>query len=272
MVTGISSLNRSLAALRNLSPPREPAVRCEMCSLPLADLHQHLFEVGPQRLLCACDACALLFSGDAADAKYRRVPRRILFLPDFCLGDPQWDGLLIPINMAFFFHSTPRARPMALYPSPAGATESLLELESWNEIVAQNPVLQTMEPDVEALLVNRIGRPGQQNPGQQSPGSQGPGADGQEAKYFLAPIDECYKLVGVIRANWRGLSGGKKVWGEIDAFFVDLKSRSRTRNEPPRNEPPRNEPPPNEPPPNEPPPNQSPPNEPLQRGPTRCTI
>ena len=87
MVTGISSLNRSLAALRNLSPPREPAVRCEMCSLPLADVHQHLFEVGPQRLLCACDACALLFSGDAADAKYRRVPRRILFLPDFRLGD-----------------------------------------------------------------------------------------------------------------------------------------------------------------------------------------
>jgi hypothetical protein len=223
MVSGISSLNRSLAALRNLSPPRQPAVRCEMCSLPLADVHQHLVEVVNQRLLCACEACALLFSGQAADAKYRRVPRRIRFLPDFHLDDSQWDGLLIPINMAFFYHSTPRGRTVALYPSPAGPMESLLELESWNEIVAQNPVLQTMEPDVDALLVNRIARGGPQGP---------PAGGNQEAKYFLAPIDECYKLVGVIRANWRGLSGGKKVWEEIDAYFVDLRARSQTRSEP----------------------------------------
>lgn len=241
MVAGISSLNRSLAALRKLSPPRQPAVRCEMCSLPLADVHQHLVEVSSQRLLCACEACALLFSGQAADAKYRRVPRLSRFLPDFCLDDTQWDRLLIPINMAFFYQSTPRKRPVALYPSPAGAMESLLELESWNEIVAQNPVLQRMEPDVEALLVNRIGRLGPQGPA-----PQGSPASGQEAKYFLAPIDECYKLVGVIRANWRGLSGGKKVWGQIDAFFVDLEARSQTRKE-------------------------SPPDESPQGGPTRCT-
>jgi uncharacterized protein DUF5947 len=121
--------------------------------------------------------------------------------------------------MAFFYQSTPRKRAVAMYPSPAGATESLLELESWNEIVAQNAVLQTMEPDVDALLVNRLGR-GRPH---------GLPTEGQETDYFLVPIDECYKLVGVIRANWRGLSGGKEVWEQIDRFFVELKSKAQTR-------------------------------------------
>ena len=46
---------------------------------------------------------------------------------------------------------------MALYPSPAGATESLLSLEAWQEIERENPQLTDMQADVEALLVNRIG-------------------------------------------------------------------------------------------------------------------
>jgi hypothetical protein len=217
MVAAASSLNSSLAALRKFARPREPAVRCEMCSLALAHEHRHLVEVANQRLLCACEACALLFSGEAEDSKYRRVPQDIRLLADFRITDEQWDGLLIPINMAFFYQSTPQKRVVALFPSPAGATESLLELESWNEIVAQNTVLQKMLPDVEALLVNRLGR-GRPH---------GYPNDGQSIDYFLAPLDECYKLVGVIRANWRGLSGGNEVWEQIDKFFVDLKSRAR---------------------------------------------
>jgi uncharacterized protein DUF5947 len=224
MGTSLSSLNRSLETLRKLSPSRQAVARCEFCSQPLAVVHQHLLEIVPNRLLCACDACSLLFPGETPDAKYRRVPRRIRFLADFHLDDAQWDGLLIPINMAFFFQSTPRGRAVALYPSPAGATESLLELEAWNEIAAQNPVLKTIEPDVEALLVNRIGRSG----------DHGPMCGPSDPKYFLVPIDECYKLVGVIRASWRGLSGGKKVWDEIDNYFVDLKSRSQTISQPER--------------------------------------
>jgi hypothetical protein len=184
----------------------------------LASTHQHLLEIVPNRLLCACDACALLFPSETPDAKYRRVPRRIRFLADFQLDDAQWNALLIPINMAFFFHSTPRQRAVAFYPSPAGAAESLLELDAWSEIVAQNPILESLERDVEALLVNRIGREG----------DHGRATGETEPKYFLVPIDECYKLVGVIRAHWRGLSGGKKVWDEIDGYFVDLKTRSQT--------------------------------------------
>jgi hypothetical protein len=112
---------------------------------------------------------------------------------------------MIPINMAFFFHSSATGQIAALYPSPAGATESLLALEAWEQIVADNPVLQEMEPDTEALLVNRI-------------------AD--HIEYFLLPIDECFKLVGIIRAHWKGFSGGTEVWEEIADFFAELNERA----------------------------------------------
>ncbi len=183
-----------------------------MCGAELADVHQHLIEPANRKLLCACDPCVILFSSQ--EGKYRRVPQRIGFLPDFRLTNAQWESLMIPINMAFFFYSTPAGRVVALYPSPAGATESLLALEAWEEIVEQNPVLSEMEPDVEALLVNRTGRSGR---------ARGAGEIGE---YFLTPIDECYKLTGLIRARWRGLSGGAEVWEEIERFFAGLKERS----------------------------------------------
>lgn len=94
----------------------------------------------------------------------------------------------------------------AMYPSPAGATESLLPLTAWSTLVADNPVLGQLESDVEALLVNRVG---------------------ESREYFLAPIDACYELVGLIRMHWRGLSGGEAVWQEISRFFSRLKAQAR---------------------------------------------
>jgi uncharacterized protein DUF5947 len=205
-----SPQNRSFAALRQFVREKAAVETCEMCSARLATEHQHLIEPASRKLICACDACAILFS-DQANAKYRRVPRRVLFLPDFRMTEGQWDSLMIPIRLAFFFNSSPDNRVVALYPSPAGPTESLLGLESWNEIVKDNPLLAEMQPDTEALLVNRVGI-----------------ARGQtEPENYLAPIDECYKLVGLIRGHWRGLSGGTEVWQEISQFFADLKRQAR---------------------------------------------
>ena len=117
---------------------------------------------------------------------------------------------MIPINLAFFFNSTPVGHVVALYPSPAGPTESLLTLDAWHEIVQANPILKEIEADTEALLVNRVGS-----------------ARGYtEAQYYLVPVDACYNLVGLIRAHWRGLSGGAKVWEEIAVFFNGLKERA----------------------------------------------
>jgi hypothetical protein len=180
-----------------------------MCSRELTAVHQHLLDPAKRKLICSCDACAILFNSQG-QTKYKRVPRRVRFLADFRMTDGQWDGLLMPINMAFFFRSTPQSRVIALYPSPAGATESLLSLDTWDEIEAENPVLREMEADVEALLVNRIGH------------SRG----FSESEYYIAPIDECFKLVGLIRSRWQGFSGGTEVWREIGQFFGELKERS----------------------------------------------
>lgn len=192
------------AALRRFIPQRAPTEQCDLCSAPVGSEHNHLVEPLTRKIVCACQACALLFSGQAG-TKYKRVPRRARFLADFQMSDLQWESLLVPISMAFFFFSTPAGKVVALYPSPAGATESLLTLDSWEEIVSGNPVLAGMEADVEALLVNRVG---------------------MTREYYLAPIDECYKLVGLIRAHWRGLSGGSEVWTEINNFFIALRKRS----------------------------------------------
>ncbi|GAC1673864.1 MAG: DUF5947 family protein [Candidatus Acidiferrum sp.] len=199
----------AFAALRQFARMRTPVERCEMCSLELAPEHEHLVEPANRKLICACSACAILFEGQSG-TKYKRVPRRVLFLRDFKMSDGQWDGLMVPIEMAFFFNSSPHGKMIALYPSPAGPTESLLALDTWADIVQMNPILNEMEADVTALLVNRVGH------------ARGSVA----AEYYLVPIDECYKLVGLIRTHWRGLSGGTEVWREITAFFAALKKRA----------------------------------------------
>ncbi|HXM10469.1 MAG TPA: DUF5947 family protein [Terriglobales bacterium] len=198
----------AFGALRQFIRRKKDGVRCELCSAEVAADHPHLIEIGSRKLLCTCKACAILFSGMAT--KYKRVPRRVLALSDFHLSDGQWESLMVPINMAFFFRSTPDARVVAFYPSPAGAMESLLPLETWKDVEDANSVLQEMDPDVEALLVNRIG----------------PTRGFTESEYYILPIDECYKLVGLIRARWHGLSGGAEVWQEIGRFFDELKGRA----------------------------------------------
>ncbi len=145
-----------MAGLRQFVRQRKPIERCEMCGRELAAEHQHLIEPEKRKLVCACDACSVLFTTQAG-TKLRRVPRRVRFLADFRMSDSQWNSLMIPIEMAFFFNSSPHGRVVAFYPSPAGATESLLALETWNDVVNDNPILAEMTPDVEALLVNRVG-------------------------------------------------------------------------------------------------------------------
>ncbi len=198
-----------LAALRGFVRQRVPLERCELCGKALAPVHSHLVQTEHRQLVCACEPCALLFAGTGATA-YKRVPRRITMLDDFTMTDEQWDALLIPIDLAFFLHSSPAGQAVAVYPSPAGATESLLQLDAWQDIVAGHRRLEALEPDVEALLVNRVRHQ----------------VESPRAQYFVVPIDECYRLVGLIRKSWRGLSGGAVVWSEIAAFFADLEARA----------------------------------------------
>lgn len=194
--------------LRRLAQnPQRRVEFCELCRVALHQEHSHLIEVAHHKLLCSCDACAILFA-ECAGAKYRRVPRQVRLLENFQMTDAEWDSFMIPINLAFFFQSSLDSRVTAFYPSPAGATESLLPLEAWRNILGSNPVLARLEADVEALLVNRVGL----------------ARGASRGDYFIVPIDACYRLVGLIRLHWRGLSGGAEVWEEIGTFFSQLRS------------------------------------------------
>ena len=194
---------------RFASKPTSAVEHCQLCHAGLASRHAHLLELAQRKLVCSCEACSLLFSGRSG-TNYRRVPRRVRQLFDFHLSDAEWDALMIPINLAFFFRDSRDARVGAFYPSPAGCIESLLPLGAWNNIVQANPAIGEMEDDVEALLVNRVGYARQ----------------AARPEYYIAPIDACYRLVGLIRIHWRGLSGGAEVWQEIGKFFADLRAQT----------------------------------------------
>jgi hypothetical protein len=103
--------------------------------------------------------------------------------------------------------STVTACVVAMYPSPAGATESELHFDSWSRMREHNPVLADMEPDIEGLIANRLSDP---------------------PMYVIAPIDRCYALTGMIKANWEGISGGAGVETAVARFFDQLRSEAVT--------------------------------------------
>ena len=189
----------TLAALRRFARARPSLECCELCGEPLAAEHPHLLARDSRQVSCSCDACAILFSGQS-EAKFLRVPRRVLRLERFPFDEPTWDALMLPIHLAFLLRAVDGSTT-ALYPSPAGAMSSLLHLPPWDELVADEPVLLSLEPDVEALLINRTG---------------------SQTACYVAPIDACYRLVGLIRTQWRGLSGGPEVRQAIAGFFNEL--------------------------------------------------
>jgi hypothetical protein len=189
---------------------------CDLCGAVVAPEHRHLLELATRELRCVCRPCSILFDSPAAsEGRYRLVPARRLRLDGLALGDETWEALRLPVDIAFLFHSSTDERVLAFYPSPMGATESLLALDAWDRLAAANPVLRTLVPDVEALLANRTGA----HPG-----------------HWLVPIDDCFRLVGLIRTRWRGFTGGREVWQEIGSFFEDLDRRARPVAAEPREE------------------------------------
>jgi Family of unknown function (DUF5947) len=186
--------------------PERVEEHCDLCGAVLGPDHRHMLDLTERRVLCTCRACALLLDAPAAGGGVRRViPTQVLNLVDFEMSDAEWENLQIPVNMTFFVYNTAAQRMLAFYPSPMGPTESLLSLAAWDELVVRNPILRELESDVEALLIHRT-------------------PEGRD--YLIVPIDECYKLVGLIRLHWKGIHGGSAVHEAIARFFAGLKERA----------------------------------------------
>jgi Family of unknown function (DUF5947) len=207
---GVSASASRLRGLvrRPAEVPQEAAEeQCDLCGESIPARHRHLIDVHDRRLLCACRPCSILFDHrGAGGGHFRLLPDRVRYVEGFRLDDMLWQSFRIPVDLAFFFHSSAADRVVAFYPAPIGATESLLELSAWDELVVGNPVLEELDPDVEALLVNR------------TRGAR---------DHWLVPIDRCYELVGVIRTRWKGFGGGSEVWEEIDRFFEGLRRQAK---------------------------------------------
>jgi hypothetical protein len=205
----VTGLRRFLPDTPAAPPPPAPVAgadeQCELCTLTLAATHRHLLHLDERRILCVCETCWAVRSGEA---EFRPVGNRTVWLDDFALTDEQWASFQIPIGLAFFMVSTVSDGVIALYPSPAGATECELDLESWQRLVAENPVLADLEADAEALIVNRM-------------------AD--EPKHVIAPIDVAYQLVGVVKTSWEGISGGSATEEAVARYFEGLRERAVVR-------------------------------------------
>ena len=186
-------------------PQADPQERCDLCGEQLAETHPHMVDLEHRSIACACTACALLFTRPAG--RYRTVPDRVRDDPDAPLTDAEWAELAIPVSVAFFFVNSALGHVVASYPSPAGVTECELDLAAWDRLAQTHPLLGSLIPDVEAILVVREPVP----------------------QAFLLPIDMCYALAGALRLNWHGFDGGAEVRRIIREFIAQLRQRARTR-------------------------------------------
>jgi hypothetical protein len=186
----------ALARLARRPPVRRDGPRCELCGLGLAERHRHLLDEERDEPLCVCRACSLLFEREAAGrGHYRLVPetRRRLDGVPVDLG--------IPVGLAYVVRGLD-GTVVAHHPSAIGTTRHEVDPATWAEVERRRPELAAMAPAVQALLVDTAR-----------------GAD----EHWLVPIDDCYRLVALVRREWRGLSGGSSVWPAVEGFFAELR-------------------------------------------------
>ncbi len=75
---------------------------------------------------------------------------------DFALTDEQWDALMIPIDLAFFVYSSPAGQMVGRLSEPRRPDRIAAPLRRVARHRRRASSTRALEPDVEALLVNRV--------------------------------------------------------------------------------------------------------------------
>lgn len=203
-IPGSGRLSQIARRTRPTAPGGDAPERCGLCAEPVPDRHRHVLDRDTGVVECACQACGLLFDREAAGGgHYALVPDDRRLLDGFRLDGPGWDRLGVPVGLAYFVARSRDDAVVVAYPSPGGLVEAEVDDVAWSAVVDANPVLATLRPDVEGLLVHRI-------------------ADADEQ--WLVPVEDCYRLIARFRTHWRGMHGGDEVWVEIGRFFDDLRA------------------------------------------------
>jgi hypothetical protein len=200
-VTNVRALERYAKLVRRA---REGA-RCEVCAVAIGDEHRHVVDCKARKLLCACSACSIAFGGPHP-TRFRTVPDRVRRDPTWVVAEGQLQALGVPVGLAFFVRPSSTMKWMAIFPSPAGATEAELDEAAWKDFSAGSAIVREIADDVEALFVRR-------------------NRDGYSA-CFVVPVDVCYELTALLRRKWHGIDGGDEARVAIDDFIATLAKRA----------------------------------------------
>lgn len=180
--------------------------RCDLCAAPVTEDHPHLLEVDGPAVRCACRACAILFDRTAAgNGLLRRIPDRRWHLPDTVDDADTWMALGVPVQLAYLVVHDDGGATLH-YPGPAGTTHADVGDLAWADFVRHHPCLGGIEPHVEAVLVREQQR---------------------RRSSYLVPVDDCFRLIALMRRSWTGFTGGDAVWAAVDEWFEELASRAR---------------------------------------------
>ncbi|RYZ03431.1 MAG: hypothetical protein EOO73_27945 [Myxococcales bacterium] len=157
-----------------------PIEECELCAEAISVDHEHLLEPDARRVFCACRSCAALFSEqqERQGARYLRLQRRAARLGGLSIDDASWADLRVPGGLAYFTMRSRTGEVVATFPGRSGIIESFVPLKAWSLLERRFPVLKSVLPDVEALLVRRTSR---------------------HQDYFQASVDHCYELAELLR-------------------------------------------------------------------------
>lgn len=194
------SAGSAVQALRRFREASTDATRCAFCGMAVESAHPHRLDPEGWQVICACNAC----DRDRADEpRLRRVGHRVEKIEDPRVGERMLMVVDVPVGLAFFTRT--RRAANVFYPAPTGTAEARIDVETWAALEAELPEVARLEPEVEAIVVSLSPR-----------------------RTFVVPIDECFRLAGMLRSAWVGWSGGAEARSAIEDFFATLETRANS--------------------------------------------